>query len=55
LKSKGKGGATYTGHQAFCLEAQHYPDAIHHPDFPTVVLRPGQTYRQTTSYKFSTK
>ena len=50
---KGKGGAAYQKHQAFCLEAQHFPDAIHHPNFATIVLRPGSTYTQTTIYKFS--
>jgi aldose 1-epimerase len=50
---KGKGGATYGQHQAFCLEAQHFPDAIHHPNFASIVLRPGSTYTQTTIYKFS--
>jgi aldose 1-epimerase len=50
---KGKGGAAYQKHQAFCLEAQHFPDAIHHPNFASIVLRPGSTYTQTTIYKFS--
>jgi aldose 1-epimerase len=50
---KGKGGAAYEKHQAFCLEAQHFPDALHHPNFASVVLRPGSTYSQTTIYKFS--
>ncbi len=50
---KGKGGAVYRKHQGFCLEAQHYPDALHHPDFPSIILRPGSTYTQTTIYKFS--
>ncbi len=31
---KGKGGVVYKKHQAFCLEAQHFPDSVHHPDFP---------------------
>jgi aldose 1-epimerase len=52
---KGKGGVVYKKHQAFCLEAQHFPDSIHHANFPTTVLRPGETYRQTTIYKFSTR
>lgn len=52
---KGKGGAVYAIHTAFCLEAQHYPDSINHPQFPSTILKPGQTYRQTTIYKFSTK
>ena len=50
---KGKAGAAYHAQHAFCLEAQHYPDSINHPSFPTTVLRPGETYRQETSYKFS--
>jgi aldose 1-epimerase len=49
----GKGGATYPQYGGFCLEAQHFPDSIHHPNFPPVVLRPGQRYQQTTVYKFS--
>lgn len=46
-------GAVYKQHHAFCLEAEHYPDAINQPKFPTTLLKPGQTYRQTTVYKFS--
>ena len=42
-------------HGAFCLETQHYPDSPNQPAFPSTVLRPGQTYKQTTVYKFSTK
>ena len=38
----------------FALEPQHFPDAINHPEFPSVVLRPGQTFRSTTVYKFTT-
>lgn len=38
---------------AFCLEAQHFPDSPNHPEFPTTVLRPGETYRQTTVHRFS--
>ena len=52
---KGKGGVVYKKHQAFCLEAQHFPDSINHPEFPSTVLRPGETYTQTTIYKFSTR
>ena len=50
---KGKGGVVYKKHQGFCLEAQHYPDALHRPSFPSIILRPGTTYTQTTIYKFS--
>jgi aldose 1-epimerase len=55
LNVKGKGGASYAKHAGFCLEAQHFPDSINQPEFPSVVLRPGQTYRQTTVYRFLTR
>jgi aldose 1-epimerase len=54
-KLKGKGGVAYPQHGGFCLEAQHFPDSVHHANFPSVILRPGQTYRQTTVYRFSTR
>jgi aldose 1-epimerase len=54
-KLKGKGGVTYQKHHAFCLEAQHFPDSVNHPEFPSAILRPGKTYTQTTVYKFSVK
>jgi aldose 1-epimerase len=50
---KGKGGVAYKKHQGFCLEAQHFPDSLHHPEFPSIILRPGSMYTQTTIYKFS--
>jgi aldose 1-epimerase len=52
---KGKGGVVYQKRQAFCLEAQHFPDSVNHPEFPSTILRPGETYTQTTIYKFSTR
>jgi aldose 1-epimerase len=51
-KYPGKGGAAYGWRCGFCLEAQYYPDAIHHPEFPQPVLLPGQAYRHTTVYRF---
>jgi aldose 1-epimerase len=51
----GKNGVVYNKNFAFCLEAQDFPDAINHPNFPSPILRPGQTYSQTTIYKFSTR
>ncbi|KAL3873208.1 hypothetical protein ACJMK2_036350 [Sinanodonta woodiana] len=48
----GKGGVVYHQYGGFCLEAQHYPDSPNQPDFPTTVLRPGETYKQTTVYHF---
>jgi aldose 1-epimerase len=50
---KGKSGNYYKKHQGFCLEAQHYPDSPNHPEFPSTVLNPGETYNQLTIYKFS--
>jgi len=50
----GKGGMVYHIHQGLCLETQHYPDSPNHGNFPSVVLRPGETYRQTTVHAFST-
>jgi aldose 1-epimerase len=52
---KGKGGVTYHKHAGFCLEAQHFPDSINQKHFPSVVLRPGETYKQTTVYRFAAK
>lgn len=49
---KGKGGKTYVHRGAVCLEAQHFPDAVHHDNFPSILLSPGQEYRQTTIYQF---
>ncbi len=46
----------YTGNpRGFCLETQHYPDSIHHPNFPSTVLRPGETFKSTTLYSFSAR
>lgn len=39
----------------FCLETQHYPDSVNHPAFPSTILRPGQTFRSTTEFRFSAK
>lgn len=50
----GKGGKVYGFRSAFCLEAQHFPDSPHHPQFPSTELKPGETYRQKTIYRFST-
>jgi aldose 1-epimerase len=54
-KLKGKGSVGYPKQGALCLETEHFPDAVHHPDFPTTILRPGSVYRQETVYKFSAK
>lgn len=49
------GGAKYVQHAALCLETQHYPDSPNQPTFPNTILKPGETYRHTTVYKFSVK
>jgi aldose 1-epimerase len=50
----GKRGQVYRQHSGLCLETQHFPDSVNHPEFPSIILRPGHTYRQTTVHKFST-
>lgn len=50
----GKRGVNYDKHSGFCLETQHFPDSPNHPEFPSTVLNPGEVYRQTTIYRFST-
>jgi aldose 1-epimerase len=50
-----KDGAKYVQHAALCLETQHFPDSPNHPNFPSTILKPGETYKSTTVYKFSTK
>ena len=52
---RGKGGKVYQHRFGLCLETQHYPDSPNHPTFPTTVLKPGQQYKTTTVYRFSTK
>jgi len=52
---RGKGGWVYQRREGFCLEPQHFPDAVNHPNFPTTVLRAGGTYRQTIIFRFSTE
>lgn len=50
----GKGGFVYQQHTGFCLETQHFPNSVNIPHFPSTILRPGETYRQTTIHRFST-
>ena len=52
-KTKGKHGKRYPRRGGLCLEAQHYPDSPNQPRFPSTLLRPGETYRQTTICKFT--
>jgi aldose 1-epimerase len=52
---KGKNGAVYRFRGGFCCETQHYPDSPNQPAFPTTELKPGQTFQQTTIFRFSVK
>jgi aldose 1-epimerase len=52
---KGKNGQTYPRRSGFCLETQHFPDSPNKPGFPTTVLKKGESYAQTTIYKFSAR
>ena len=55
---KGKGGAVYPQHGGFCLETQAFPDAINKEGkagWPSIILRPGQTYRHVMVHRFSVK
>lgn len=51
----GKSGGAYAHRSGFCLETQHFPDSPNQPNFPTTILRPGETFRSTTIYRFSTR
>ena len=44
----------HLGHTAVCLETQHYPDAIHHTNFPSIVVRPAELLKETTLFTFTT-
>ena len=52
---KGKKGVSYAKHQGFCLETQHFPDSVNHPNFPNTILRPGETYTHSTIHRFSAR
>ena len=50
---RGHGDEVYQRGDAICLEPQHSPDSPHHADWPSTVLRPGDTYRSTSVYRFT--
>ncbi|KAL8474684.1 hypothetical protein ACS0TY_031213 [Phlomoides rotata] len=49
----GKGGAVYGKHSAACLETQGFPNAINQPNFPSVVVQPGEKYKHSMLFEFS--
>jgi aldose 1-epimerase len=50
--ARGSGGVAYARHAGLCLETQHFPDAPNRPEFPSMVLRPGERYSTTTVLGF---
>lgn len=52
---RGKGGASYHKHGAFCLETQFFPDSPNHENFPSPVLAAGEIYKSRTVYRFTVK
>lgn len=48
----GKNGQVYNKRAAICLETQHYPDSPNKPSWPSVILRPGETYNSHCAYRF---
>ena len=51
---KGVGGINYPQHSGFCLETQHFPDSPNKSSFPSCILRPGETLKSSTTFRFST-
>lgn len=51
---KGKNGASYVKRAAVCLETQHFPDSVNHPEWPTTVLKAGEEFKSTTGFLFTT-
>lgn len=49
----GKGGIEYGSQNALCLETQHYPNAVNNPQWPSPIIRPGETYKHYCNYRFS--
>jgi aldose 1-epimerase len=52
---KGKNGIAYKKNTAICIETQHFPDSINQKEFPSVVLRPNESFFSKTTFKFSTR
>jgi len=52
---RGRSGVAYVKHAALCLETQHFPDSVHHPNFPSTILQPGQRLVSQTIYRFSSR
>lgn len=48
----GKHGKRYPARSAVCFETQHFPDSINKPEYPSVILRPDETFESRTTYRF---
>jgi aldose 1-epimerase len=55
MGQKGKDGKEYKQRSAVCLETAHLPDSVNQPTFPSIIVRPGETYRHTCIYAFTTE
>jgi len=53
--AKGRGGVAYPRRGGLCLETQHFPDSPNQPSFPSTILKPGDTYRSRTVWRFGVK
>jgi aldose 1-epimerase len=52
---KGKKGRVYHQYHGLCLETQHFPDSVNHPNFPSTILKRGKTYKTTTVHRFGAR
>lgn len=50
--AQGKNGSTHGKHQGFCLETQYFPDSVNHSNFPSILLKAGEEFTTTTTYRF---
>jgi aldose 1-epimerase len=53
MDQTGKGGKNYAEYSGFALETENFPNAVNVPNFPSVILKPGERYKHQTMYKFS--
>lgn len=51
-EADGKYGQSYGKYSGVALETQHYPDAVNHPEFPSIWLAPGEEYKQSAVWDF---
>jgi len=54
-RMEGRNGEAFDSYSGVALETQHYPDSPNHPEFPSTLLKPGETFKSKTIYKFGVK